>query len=82
MRQNTPEVRPYGHISTAIQAVQILKIKEVCDLTGLSRASIYRLAAIGQFPAPVKTGIRSSGFRLSDISNWAASRQTGIRLST
>ena len=80
MSKSVSEVRPLGHPLAAIQAVQILKIREVCALTGLSRASVYRLAASGDFVAPIKTGIRASGWRLSELENWLSSRQTGIRL--
>lgn len=83
MSKAVSEVRPVGHPLDAIQAVRVLKIHEVCAITGLSRASVYRLAALGSdyFPAPIKTGIRASGWRLPDLEAWLASRQTGIRLA-
>lgn len=53
---------------------QILKIKEVRSLTKLSKASVYRLAKLGEFPAPIKLGERSSGWLESEIMDWINSR--------
>jgi len=53
----------------------IIKLPEVATLTGLSRSSIYRLAAAGEFPQPLKLGPRSSGWRSSSIAEWLDSRQ-------
>jgi len=53
----------------------IIRLPEVVELTGLSRSSIYRMATEGRFPAPLKLGARSSGWRASSIAQWIESRQ-------
>lgn len=53
---------------------RILRISEVCKLTGLSRATIYRLKAAGDFPAPVRLSARAVGWRLCDIMEWIEQR--------
>ena len=48
----------------------ILKRRAVEALTGLSRSSIYRLAAASQFPKPIPLGPRAVGWRADEIVNW------------
>jgi prophage regulatory protein len=52
----------------------LLRLPAVEAETGLSRATIYRLASEGAFPAPVKLGARASAWRTADIDAWIASR--------
>jgi prophage regulatory protein len=40
------------------------------DLTGLSRASIRRLVAKGEFPEPIQLAPRSVGWQYSAIQKW------------
>ena len=52
---------------------RILRIAEVLVLTGLSRATLYRLIESGDFPQPVRLGGRKSrgvGWRLSEVQEW------------
>ncbi|HKL56181.1 MAG TPA: AlpA family transcriptional regulator [Roseovarius sp.] len=53
---------------------KILRQKDVQDITGLSRSTIYRHINAGTFPAPVKLTERLIGWRDSTISEWMASR--------
>ncbi len=53
---------------------RILRRKDVEDLTGLSRSTIYRHVSAGTFPAPVKLTERLIGWRESAISDWVDSR--------
>jgi prophage regulatory protein len=70
----SPQSKTETYSSLPLIAGRVLKIKQVCDLTGLSRASVYRLAAINLFPSPIKIGIKASGWRLYDLENWLAAR--------
>lgn len=54
--------------------VRILKQPETSRITGLSRSSIYRLEALGQFPLRVKLSESASGWRSDEISQWIDSR--------
>lgn len=55
-------------------AEQILKLKAVKQASGLSDSSIYRAAAAGKFPKPIKLGERSSGWLKSEIDQWLVQR--------
>jgi prophage regulatory protein len=74
MRQLTPEER--AQVRLAPGAVdRILRELEVKALTGLSRATRWRLAKVGKFPAPVQLTDTAIGWRASAISEWIASRE-------
>jgi prophage regulatory protein len=45
----------------------ILKLTEVCQVTGNSRSKIYAEANAGLFPAPIKTGMRASGWIAREV---------------
>ena len=48
----------------------LINIREVCAIIGLSRSSIYKRIPEGGFPAPLRVGLRSVRWRLSDIEAW------------
>ena len=49
---------------------RIVRRDEVSRLTGLARATIYKKVKERSFPAPVRLGARSVGWRLTDIDTW------------
>lgn len=51
---------------------RILRLKEVTRLIGISRSSLYSMVAKGGFPAPIRIGAHSSGWRLADLDAWLA----------
>ena len=56
---------------------RILRIDEVLALTGLSRSTLYRLGASGDFPKAVELcgpGGRAKGWRLSEVEEWIRNR--------
>ena len=55
-------------------AVQILRLPQVCKVTGLGRSMIYQLEAERRFPRRVRIGIRAVGWVESEIQHWLASR--------
>ena len=55
-------------------SVALLRLPEVCRLTGRRRSSIYRDIALGTFPAPVKLGERASAWVSCEIDQWIAER--------
>lgn len=61
---------------------QIIKIKTVTEFTGLSPASVYRFAARGEFPKPIKLGQRSSGWLKSEVEEWICDRILASRGET
>lgn len=50
----------------------ILRLKKVLEVTGLSRATLYRRVSLGQFPRPVKLTGTARGWRQSEIDCWIA----------
>ncbi|MCC5796765.1 MAG: AlpA family phage regulatory protein [Methylophaga sp.] len=54
-----------------MQKQQILRMRQVTPLVGLSRSSIYRLIQADKFPKPIPLrSIRGVGWRLTDIEQW------------
>ena len=53
---------------------RLLRRRQVEEITGLSRSSIYRLMQDGEFPRPVKVGPAAVRWRTSDITVWLESR--------
>lgn len=53
---------------------RLLRRKEVEDRVGLSRSTIYEMMSKGQFPKPVKLGLRAVRWREEDVDAWIAAR--------
>ena len=53
---------------------RLLRRRQVEEITGLSRSSIYRLMQDGEFPRPVKVGSAAVRWRVSAITVWLESR--------
>ena len=49
---------------------RILRMPEVCKVTGLGKSTIYGKLSEGTFPSPVRLGARAVGWRLADITEW------------
>ncbi len=52
-----------------------VRIRQVCEMTGMSRASVYRKIAEGTFPKSFKIGARMSAWRVSTIEAWITDRE-------
>ena len=50
--------------------IQIIRVREVMRMTGLARSTIYRWIADGRFPAPVRLGSHSVGWRMAEVEHW------------
>ena len=57
----------------------ILRRPQVEQRTGLSRSTLYQYIKDGDFPKPVRLGLRAVGWPESDISDWIAARLKGAR---
>ena len=73
---------------TRIQSVQrtnrpieVLRLPEVCRVTGLGRSMIYRLEAEGRFPERVKIGSRAVGWISDEVQGWLAERMQSRRVA-
>ncbi len=54
---------------------RMLRIKEVCQMTGLSRSTIWRLERAGSFPMHYQLSSGRVGWKWSEIQSWIDSRQ-------
>jgi prophage regulatory protein len=50
--------------------IKVLRLPQVCDLTGLCRSMIYQMEADERFPQRVKIGIRAVGWLEGEIQAW------------
>lgn len=55
-------------------ASAILRRRQVEELTGLARSTLYEFIKTGSFPAPVRIGKRAVGWRYREIESWLESR--------
>jgi prophage regulatory protein len=53
--------------------MKVLPIKEVTNLTGLSRVTIWRMEQRGAFPKRIALSPRRVGWREDEISEWLES---------
>ena len=59
---------------------KIYRLKNVIEVTGMSRSTIYRLMEQSKFPKPMKLSQRIIGFLEEDIDQWIQNRyQEGIK---
>ena len=56
----------------------LLRLPKVLALTGLSRSTTYDWMKRGEFPQPVKLGVRLVAWRESDVTAWLESRETRV----
>lgn len=52
------------------RGLKVLRAKDVAEMTGLSRSSIYKKVADNQFPRQIKLGARASGWLLDEVTCW------------
>jgi prophage regulatory protein len=61
-------------LATALLPAQILRLPQVCRMTGLGRSMIYQLEAERRFPCRVRIGARAVGWVESEVQGWLAAR--------
>ena len=65
---------PSGRVTvTPAQPDKLIRIKTVCELSGLGKTSVY---SIPDFPKRVVLSRRAVGWRLSEVQAWIESRST------
>jgi prophage regulatory protein len=57
--------------------VKIYRIKEVCEITGLSPSSIYKQVRLNLFPRGIKLTSRSTGWPSNAVDSWVNSKIDG-----
>ncbi len=61
-------------IGSTETSLQILRLPQVCAVTGLKRSMIYQLEAEQRFPNRIKIGVRAVGWIESEVRTWVAMR--------
>jgi len=54
---------------------RFIRMKELAELLGLGRSTIYRLVAENKFPKQIKLTERTSVWRMSVINKWVESKE-------
>ena len=54
--------------------VRMLRRRQVEEMTGLSRSTIYEWVRAGRFPRPIPLGARMVRWQKTDIDKWIADR--------
>ncbi|MDW1624963.1 AlpA family transcriptional regulator [Vibrio sp. Vb2704] len=54
--------------------MKLIRQKEVTEMTGVSRASVYKLMAVGRFPKSVSLGVRAVAWVESEVQEWILER--------
>ena len=60
-------------------SIHIIRLPQVCVVTGLRRSMIYQLEAQQGFPKRIKIGIRAVGWIESEVQAWVAQRVEASR---
>ncbi len=61
-----------------MNAHRIMRRPEVEKTVGLSRSAIYAAMDRGDFPRPIRLGIRAVGWRSNDLEQWLESRSVSL----
>ena len=56
------------------QASDLIRIKEVMSMTGLSKSSIYTYKSKGEFPNPIQLSSRSVAWVRVDVEQWISDK--------
>jgi len=56
-----------------------VRLKEVKEMTSLSKSSIYRLMDTGDFPRQISLGARSVAWAKSEIKEWCENKVSLIQ---
>jgi prophage regulatory protein len=59
---------------TTHESLKILRLPQVCEVTGLCRSMIYQLEADLRFPQRVKIGVRAVGWLDKEVNAWLMRR--------
>ena len=55
-------------------SLKILRLPQVCEVTGLCRSMIYQMEADMRFPQRVKIGARAVGWLEKEVNAWLIGR--------
>lgn len=73
-RANNDSGQPDVSLRGADDSIRILRLRHMCELTGMSRSAIYRMESGNQFPKRVKLSSHSVGWIEGEVQQWLSSR--------
>jgi prophage regulatory protein len=50
--------------------MRLIKLRDVMDITGLGRSTVYKYVASGDFPKPVSLGVRAVAWVEEEVQDW------------
>lgn len=50
--------------------MKLIRLKQVMECTGLARSTVYKFIAEGDFPKPVKLGVRVAAWVEAEVFAW------------
>lgn len=71
-----------SHYRAPVPCMQILRLPQVCKVTGLGRSMIYQLESARRFPCRVRIGARAVGWVESEVQLWLVDRVERYRART
>jgi prophage regulatory protein len=75
---STQVITPSSQHPTA-SSLQILRLAQVCRVTGLSRSLVYQMEAEDRFPKRIRLTERAVGWIEDEVQGWLAERVAGSR---
>ncbi len=67
--------------SARIAPLRVLRLPQVCNMTGLGKTMIYLLQSERQFPQRIKLSTRAVGWLEGEVQEWLMKRVEARRLS-
>ena len=58
--------------------MQFIRPRQVCEMIGVSRTTLWRMVQAGTFPRPVCITERNRGYVLEAVEAWMKGRTEGI----
>jgi prophage regulatory protein len=62
--------------------VRLIRTKEVLEILGVSRSTLWRMVRAGRFPKPIAISTWASGYLDEDVRAWPQARQGRVGTST
>ena len=60
--------------TTPSRNLHVLRLPQVCEITGLCRSMVYQMEAEERFPRRIKIGRRAVGWLEGEIVSWLSAR--------
>ncbi len=58
--------------------MQFIRPRQVIEMIGVSRTTLWRMVQAGTFPRPVRITERNCGFLLETVESWMKARAAGL----